>query len=320
MSSYRVDNVSNTLCLVWTHAASELLSLPSSLASWRPPALRIQVEPRATAATTAAPTARSGTSRRTSATATTAVPSPLPPPPRRVSTVACQRGSGTTWRGLVVAPECRCSPYDRDDYPYPQSVEPLIAERQGMRSPYDGTRFASLKESDIEHVVSISEAHDSGLCAASAEIRRRFARDLDNLTLATPALNRYEKRGLDAAEWLPEAESLLVRQDHRRGTAGVPPDHRSAGGRRPGSGAGEVWFKLTGVRRRRECREEACHGSAGSVLRRVSTSSRTPAYASRSRCRACSRCACSRAERARSRSCAGSSRRWNNSKGARLPR
>ena len=73
-----------------------------------------------------------------------------------------------------------------------------------MRSPYDGTMFRSLRESDIEHVVSISEAHDSGLCAASAEIRREFARDLDNLALATPALNRYEKRGLDAAEWLPE--------------------------------------------------------------------------------------------------------------------
>ena len=91
-----------------------------------------------------------------------------------------------------------------------------------MRSPYDGTRFASLKESDIEHVVSISEAHDSGLCAASAEIRRRFARDLDNLTLATPALNRYEKRGLDAAEWLPNlnrcwyAKTIIsVRQEYR---------------------------------------------------------------------------------------------------------
>ena len=29
----------------------------------------------------------------------------------------CPTGSGETWRGLVVvAPECRCSPYDRDDY------------------------------------------------------------------------------------------------------------------------------------------------------------------------------------------------------------
>ena len=27
----------------------------------------------------------------------------------------------TSWRGLVVAPEQRCAPYDADDYPYPQS-------------------------------------------------------------------------------------------------------------------------------------------------------------------------------------------------------
>jgi hypothetical protein len=48
-----------------------------------------------------------------------------------------------------------------------------------------------------------SEAHDSGLCAADAETKRRFARNLLNLTLANPRVNRYEKRGKDAAEWLP---------------------------------------------------------------------------------------------------------------------
>ena len=31
--------------------------------------------------------------------------------------------SAETWRGLTVAPENRCSPYDKaGDYPYPQSV------------------------------------------------------------------------------------------------------------------------------------------------------------------------------------------------------
>ena len=117
---------------------------------------------------------------------------------------ACPASTGT-WRGIRVAPECRCTPYDRDDYPYPQSIEAEIADRLGgMVSPYDGTRFDSLRESDIEHIVAVSEAHDSGLCATSAAVRRRFARDLDNLTLATPALNRNEKGARDAAEWLPE--------------------------------------------------------------------------------------------------------------------
>ena len=102
--------------------------------------------------------------------------------------VACPASTGT-WRGIPVAPECRCTPYDRDDYPYPQSIEAQIAERLGgMWSPYDGTRFESLRESDIEHIIAISEAHDSGLCAASAAVRPRFASDLDNLTLATPGV------------------------------------------------------------------------------------------------------------------------------------
>ena len=82
----------------------------------------------------------------------------------------------------------------RDDYDYPQSGEAQIAARLGgMVSPYDGTRFESLAESDIEHIIATSEAHDSGLCAATFAVRARFARDLDNLTLATPKLNRFEK-------------------------------------------------------------------------------------------------------------------------------
>ena len=36
------------------------------------------------------------------------------------------------------------------------------------------------------------------------ETRRQFARDLRNLTLASPQLNRYRKVAKDAAEWLPE--------------------------------------------------------------------------------------------------------------------
>ena len=108
---------------------------------------------------------------------------------------------------LKIAPEERCSPYDRKDYPYSQSVEAKIANRQGMRSLYTGHVFESLRESDIEHIVALSEAHDSGLCAASKEVRRAFASDLDNLTLATPQLNRYEKKAKDAAEWLPPLQS-----------------------------------------------------------------------------------------------------------------
>ena len=104
-----------------------------------------------------------------------------------------------------IASENRCSPYDSDDYSYPQSVEPQIVNRMGgsIYSPYTGRYFASTGETDIEHIVARSEAHDSGLCAASDADRRAFARDLLNLTLASPSVNRHEKGAKDVAEWLP---------------------------------------------------------------------------------------------------------------------
>ena len=118
----------------------------------------------------------------------------------------CGAATAETWRGLTVSPEHRCSPYDRNDYPYPQSVERSIVRALGGRiyGPYTGRHFSSTRETDIEHMVATSEAHDSGLCAASAATRARFARDLDNLTLASPRVNRYEKKAKDAAEWLPD--------------------------------------------------------------------------------------------------------------------
>ena len=128
------------------------------------------------------------------------------------------------WRGLVVAPENRCSPYDSDDYPYSQAVEErIVAELGGIiYSPYTGTYFTSTRETDIEHIVARSEAHDSGLCGADAATRRRFAGDLLNLTLASPTINRHQKSGNDGAEWLPDLNQcwfadrvVRVRQEYR---------------------------------------------------------------------------------------------------------
>lgn len=116
----------------------------------------------------------------------------------------CGPASAETWRGIVVAPEHRCSPYRASDYPYSQSVEAGIVARIGkIYGPYTGRCFASTKETDIEHIVARSEAHDSGLCSADAATRRRFASDPLNLTLASPAVNRHAKRASDAAGWMP---------------------------------------------------------------------------------------------------------------------
>ncbi len=109
------------------------------------------------------------------------------------------------WRGIRVAAENRCAPYDRDDYPYSQSLELDIIAREGGNtcSPYTNECFDSRFDTDIEHIVAVSEAHDSGLCAASAAIKRQFSSDLRNLTLASPGLNRNQKRAKDAADWMP---------------------------------------------------------------------------------------------------------------------
>ena len=113
-------------------------------------------------------------------------------------------GSAQTWRELRVAPESRCNPYQASDYSYPQSVEVRIIESLGaIWSPYTGRTFTNRRETDIEHIVARSEAHDSGLCAATANTRRRFSTDLLNLTLASPNVNRNQKRDHDAADWLP---------------------------------------------------------------------------------------------------------------------
>ncbi|MGR5287082.1 GmrSD restriction endonuclease domain-containing protein [Vibrio maritimus] len=114
------------------------------------------------------------------------------------------------WRGLVVAPESRCSDYNKKkQYPYRASLETdIIDEMDGkIYGPYSGSYFSSAKNTDIEHIVAAAEGHDSGLCDASTQTRKDFASDLLNLTLASPKVNRCSKQGKcdkDAASWLPE--------------------------------------------------------------------------------------------------------------------
>ena len=120
--------------------------------------------------------------------------------------------SAESWRGLTVAPEHRCSAYDRKrDYPYPQSVEQdIVRELGAVYGPYTGTCFSSIRDTDIEHIVATSEAHDSGLCAADRATKRRLAQDLRNLTLASPQVNIHQKSGKDAGEWLPDRNRCWI--------------------------------------------------------------------------------------------------------------
>ena len=137
-----------------------------------------------------------------------------------------------TYRGVTVAPEYRCTPYNPSDYPYPQSVEDRIVAGLGgaIYGPYSGTYFRSTRDADIKHIVARSEVHDSGLCAASATVKAAFARDLLNLTLASPRLNRYQKIGKDVAEWAPAVNAcwFAVRTLAVRRKYGLTIDHAEA--------------------------------------------------------------------------------------------
>ncbi|MDE0080494.1 MAG: excalibur calcium-binding domain-containing protein [Caldilineaceae bacterium] len=108
--------------------------------------------------------------------------------------------------GIPIQPENRCTPYNSDDYRYPQSLEAqIVAETGGaFYSPYTGETFNWGEDVDIEHIVARSEAHDSGLCAADIFTRLAFASDPLNLTFASPQLNRDQKIAKDVAEWLPD--------------------------------------------------------------------------------------------------------------------
>ena len=142
--------------------------------------------------------------------------------------------TSTAWAAaledLTVEPENRCSPYNSDvrkaDYGYSWQIELDIVRKAGFQvdrrgnldrpfpSPYKkDVWFNSIKETDIEHIIPVSEAHDSGLCDPNKkEQRHQIAQDLDNLTIALPSTNREEKWAYDPAEWLPEINQCAYAQ------------------------------------------------------------------------------------------------------------
>lgn len=151
-----------------------------------------------------------------SSSSTTATPSPS-------TTIA----SGNALRGLTIAPE-QASGYDRDLFKHWIDVdrdgcdtrrEVLIAESltpvtvgtgcslSGGKwfSAYDGVETTDASTFDIDHVVALKEAWDSGASAWTAERRQAFANDLDDsfTLIAVSASSNRSKSDKDPAEWLP---------------------------------------------------------------------------------------------------------------------
>ena len=111
-----------------------------------------------------------------------------------------------TWRGLVVAPEVRCSEYEPEQYRHPPGLEDAVFAALGdkLYEAYTGVYYDHVRDIQVDHIVAKREAHDSGGCAWAPSLRREFARDLENLALASPTLDLGIKAGNDAAEWLPD--------------------------------------------------------------------------------------------------------------------
>ena len=111
-----------------------------------------------------------------------------------------------TWRGLVVAPEVRCSEYDAEQYRHPDGLEDALAAELGDKfyEAYTGVYYDHPRDVQVDHIVAKREAHDSGGCAWAPSLRRAFAHDVENLALASPTLDLGVKAGRDAAEWMPD--------------------------------------------------------------------------------------------------------------------
>jgi hypothetical protein len=78
-------------------------------------------------------------------------------------------------------------------------------------SPYDGARWSNPSDIDIDHVVALKEAWDSGAWAWSAAQRKAFANDTsDSRTLlaVTDSVNQ-SKSDKDPSNWLPPLQSYM---------------------------------------------------------------------------------------------------------------
>jgi hypothetical protein len=140
---------------------------------------------------------------------------------------------GVITENTIFAPEC--APYNRRMYRHwtdedrdcqDTRQESLIAGAKGVvtyldksqcrlfagswTDPYTGLRFDNPLHLDVDHMVPLKEAHDSGAWAWDAEERRQFANQLvpaGQLFVVQAAANR-KKGAKDPAEWLPPNEDF----------------------------------------------------------------------------------------------------------------
>ena len=87
--------------------------------------------------------------------------------------------------------------------------------------PYSGRTITDATKLDIDHMVPLKEAHESGAANWSRERKRAYANDLDDpdtLTAVDRRLNR-QKGAKDPAEWLPPNQAY--QEEYARAWVGV---------------------------------------------------------------------------------------------------
>ncbi|MEQ9813943.1 MAG: HNH endonuclease family protein [Azospirillaceae bacterium] len=134
---------------------------------------------------------------------------------------------------LTVAPERPRDGYDRDDWRHwidadgdclntrhevllAESLTPATLSDNGCaviagrwHDPFTGMVFTLPSDLDIDHLVPLAEAHDSGADAWTAERRQAYANDLDlpQTLMAVDDASNQRKGDRDPAEWLPPDET-----------------------------------------------------------------------------------------------------------------
>jgi len=80
---------------------------------------------------------------------------------------------------------------------------------------YSGKLLQDVSKIDIDHVISLKEAHEGGAWAWSKKKRRQFANDPLNLVITSRDINRT-KAANSPEEWLPESHFGKCRYLERR--------------------------------------------------------------------------------------------------------
>ena len=139
-----------------------------------------------------------------------AAPPTPPPPPPPVALANCEAGA-PVWMDLPVCAESSRDGYERDDFGTgyasleAQIIDSLPKLGAQVYTPYTCTLYAIREDgsaaTDIDHIVALVEAYESGLARDRFE---EFGADILNLTVAVPTVNRNQKSANDAGEWRPE--------------------------------------------------------------------------------------------------------------------